>query len=65
MLNKLQLEYKNVCNIPRHFIDSFLRYKGLQLALVTGNNLQAIEYYNSLMSNKSSTSSNNCGCYGR
>ena len=65
MLNKLQLEYKNVCNIPRHFIDSFLRYKGLQLALVTGNNLQAIEYYNSLMSNKSSTLSNNCGCYGR
>lgn len=65
MLKTIQLEYSNSCSPPRKFIDRFFRYKGLQLALITGNNLQAIKYFNGFSDNPSiSLTSNTCKCYG-
>lgn len=64
MIKTLQLEYTSPCNPPRKFIDYFFRYKALQLSLITGNSLQAIKYFNSLLKNTTQVSNNIYKCYG-
>jgi hypothetical protein len=51
MLHTLRHESKCPCQIPKSFIDYYLKYKGLQLSLLTGNKLDAIKYYNYISKN--------------
>ena len=65
LLKTLQLEGIGPCNVPKAFVNEFFKYKGLQFSLLTGNNLSAIKYFNSLI-NKTPNSNGTpkCGCYG-
>ena len=49
MINVLREEHKKRCELPKNFIDAYLRYKGLQLSLLTGNQEDAIKYFKYLM----------------
>lgn len=65
MLKVLQLESKGYCSVPKNFIDFYLKYKGLQLSLLTGSYTNAINYYKDIFKEvKAIKSSVNCNCYG-
>lgn len=59
-------ELGNECKIPNGFIDQFLKYEALDNAILTGNEVQAIEYFNQW--GKGSTNTypvrRGCGCHG-
>lgn len=58
-------ELDNKCEIPKHFIDSLLRFKALELSIKTGHYVQAIKYWNKFFKNISnSTVNTRCKCYG-
>lgn len=64
LLKTLQLEEGIPCKTPKAFINEFLKYKGLQLSLLTGNSLNAIKYFNNLTSGLQVTKNNSkCGCH--
>lgn len=54
------------CQIPKGFIDQILRFKALNLAIDTGHNTQAIDYYKQWFSgqNYNVVRTSNCGCNG-
>lgn len=54
------------CQIPKGFIDQFLRYKALQTAINSGHWAKGVELYNSWFKNEKKTYStlSNCGCHG-
>lgn len=64
MLKVLQLESNRHCSVPKNFIDSFIKYKGLQLSLLTGNYVNAINYYKDIFKDITVISQSvNCNCY--
>lgn len=65
LLKTLQLEGIGPCNVPKAFVNEFFKYKGLQFSLLTGNNLSAIKYFNSLLNKLQITNSiSKCRCHG-
>lgn len=54
------------CEIPKGFVDSFLKFKALQLALKTGNYPVAFQMWKYLMKGGAvpSLPSKGCGCHG-
>ena len=53
------------CTIPRGFIDSFIKLKGFELSLKTGNILKAIDLWKKVFKNtRPVTYNKGCGCYG-
>lgn len=65
LLKTLQLEGITSCNIPKTFVNEFLKYKGLQFSLLTGDNLSAIKYFNSLLNKLQITNNiSKCRCHG-
>lgn len=65
LLKTLQLEGITSCNIPKTFVNEFLKYKGLQFSLSTGDNLSAIKYFNSLLNKLQITNNiSECRCHG-
>lgn len=55
----------NNCQIPEDFIDTFLKFKGLGLAIDSGHYLQGIEYYKKWFKDiKQVSIISNCGCHG-
>lgn len=57
-------QVESTCEIPKDFIDFILRYKALDLALKTGNYIQANKYWNKFFKNNNvvSLNTNSCGC---
>ena len=57
-------QVESTCEIPKGFINFILEYKALDLALKTGNYIQANKYWNKFFKNKNITSLNinSCGC---
>lgn len=53
-------EIEETCAAPKGFIDSILRYKALQLAIITNHFVQAIKYYKKFYAKKDIKVS--CGC---
>lgn len=51
------------CEIPRHFIDSMLRFKALELSIRTGHYTQAINYWNRYFRNIKNNNTT-CKCNG-
>ena len=59
-------ELGNRCNTPYGIIDNILQIKMLDAAVQTGNNLKAIQIWNTYFKNKQDNNINiNCGCNGR
>lgn len=56
-------ELEDDCNIPKRFIDKYLRYKAFEISVVTKHYIQAIKYYNSFIKNSEDALDNNCECY--
>lgn len=56
----------NNCEIPKGFIDIFLKYKALELALKTGNYPEAFKMWKYLLKGGtvSTVFSKGCGCHG-
>lgn len=52
------------CAIPKHFIDSYLRYKAFIVAINTEHYAEAIKFYNKFFKNIPSTTNIGCGCNG-
>lgn len=53
------------CEIPKDFINYFLRFKAIELGIETGNYMQAIQYYNKFIADKIKLlPSKDCNCYG-
>lgn len=57
-------ELNSKCDVPRGFIDMFLRLKAFSLALRTGNIMKAIDLWKSLSKDKKIVSFKGCGCHG-
>lgn len=58
-------EVQSNCCIPQNFIDSFLRFKALELCIRTGNYIQAIQYWNKYFKpTLGKPNITNCSCYG-
>jgi hypothetical protein len=55
----------SLCEPPRAFIDKYIQYKGLQIAMITKKYLKAIEFYNKFFKNMKYTYTKKCGCHGR
>ena len=62
-LSYIKNTYKD-CIVPKNFIDYFLRYKALDLAIKTKNFVAANKWWNKLFKGKLNiiNTSNNCGC---
>lgn len=59
-------ELGNRCSTPYGIIDNILQIKMLDAAVQTGNNLKAIQIWNTYFKNKQDDNINiNCGCNGR
>jgi hypothetical protein len=57
-------EVENNCQIPKEFIDMFLKFKAMQLSINTEHYAQGIKYYNKFFKDiGNSLSSNSCKCY--
>lgn len=56
----------NNCEIPKGFIDLFLKYKALELSLKTGNYPEAFKLWKYLIKGGtlSSVIKKGCGCHG-
>jgi hypothetical protein len=51
------------CDIPKAFIDFYLRYEAFKVAVITGNYASAIKMYRALMGKENrSNNINSCGC---
>lgn len=57
-------ELNDSCNIPKNFIDIFLKYKAFTLALKTGHFTEAIKIWKYLKNSSITTISRGCGCHG-
>ena len=58
-------ELNSDCNVPKGFIDMFLRLHAFKYALKTGNFKVAIDYWNKLFKFKKKVTFNKgCGCHG-
>ena len=58
-------ELGNTCSTPYGIIDKILQIKMLDASVQTGNNLKAIEIWNTYFKNKQDSININCGCDGR
>ena len=58
-------ELGNTCSTPYGIIDKILQIKMLDASVQTGNNLKAIEIWNTYFKNKQEDININCGCNGR
>ena len=58
-------ELSNKCGTPYSIIDKILQIKMLDASVQTGNNLKAIEIWNTYFKNKQEDINVNCGCNGR
>ena len=58
-------EMTKPCVTPKQFIDSFLRWKALDVSLKSGHHMQAIDYWKWFYQNKLDFSpTKSCGCNG-
>lgn len=60
-------ELSNTCNIPKGFINLILQVKALDLAIRTGNYLEAVKYWKKFFKGNNFNSinlNNNCNCHG-
>lgn len=57
-------ELNENCNVPRGFIDMFLRLKAFSLALRTGNIQRAKDLWKTVFKDKRNVSFKGCGCHG-
>ena len=58
-------ELGNTCKTPYGIIDKILQIKMLDTSVQTGNNLKAIEIWNTYFKHKQEDININCGCNGR
>lgn len=58
-------EVGNSCDVPKGFIDAFLKYKSLELALKTGNYPEAFRMWKYLHGSGNIITSKGCGCNGK
>ena len=52
------------CDIPKNFIDSYLRFKAFEICINTKHYTEAVNYYNRFIKGKSTPVTSNCNCYG-
>ena len=52
------------CDIPKNFIDSYLRFKAFEICINTEHYTEAVNYYNRFIKGKSTPVTSNCNCYG-
>lgn len=52
------------CDIPKNFIDSYLRFKAFEICVNTEHYIEAVNYYNRFIKGKSTPVTSNCNCYG-
>lgn len=65
MMNGIK-EIADDCSVPKQFINNVLRFKAVELAIKTGNYIQAIKYWKMFFSpDKLKATTKPCGCYGR
>lgn len=66
MMNGIK-EIADECSVPKYFINNLLRFKAVELAVKTGNYIQAIKYWKMFFSpdKLKTTTTKPCGCYGR
>lgn len=59
-------ELGNECKIPNGFIDQYLKYEALDNAILTDNEIKAVEYYNAWGKGNTTISpiKSGCGCHG-
>lgn len=59
-------EINETCVVPRHFIDTFLKFKALEVSINTAHYPQAIKYYNKFIKdlNTPITTYKTCNCNG-
>ena len=58
-------EMNKCCDIPKQFIDSFLRLEAIKIAVDAGHFMQAATYYKKFVMKKIKLQSANvCGCHG-
>lgn len=57
-------ELNNSCEIPKGFIDSFLKFKAFKLALSTGNFPEAFKMWEYIGKSKNTISKGGCRCHG-
>lgn len=65
--NRIMQSVKDIardCDIPKNFIDSYLRFKAFEICINTEHYTEAINYYNRFIRGKSIAVTNNCDCYG-
>lgn len=56
---------EKTCGIPKDFVDMTLKVRGLELAVQTGNYVEAVKYWNKFFKNKGiGLDKVNCGCNG-
>lgn len=55
-------ELEATCSIPKNLINSILKLKGLELALMTGNYFQAVTYWNKYFKEQDTINTPNCSC---
>lgn len=55
-------ELDNTCDIPKNFINLFLKLKAFELSLQTGNYNKAISLWNTLGNKTLTVPNNKCGC---
>lgn len=63
IMQHMKETYDN-CNIPKKFIDSYLRFKALELSINTEHYPEAIIYYNKFFRGATINISSNCNCHG-
>lgn len=64
LLNSIQQSELACCEPPMFFIDEFLKYKALQLALISGDAMAAADYYKRFFKGNASIINQPCKCNG-